>query len=92
MHRDRRHNESTYILRQSKCVDFEAPFLYLLLGSEKALLLDTGSGGDPPVDQEVYKIVERWRGQHLYSEFELIVAHTHSHGDHIQGDPMSLRI
>src|SRR5438309_11293134 len=31
----------TFILRESPCADPEANFLYLLIGSEKALLIDT---------------------------------------------------
>ncbi len=37
----------TFILRQSKTVNFEAPFLFLLCGNERALLLDTGATADP---------------------------------------------
>src|SRR3546814_10183202 len=33
----------TFILRQSPCADFEANFLYLLVGSDRALLIDTGA-------------------------------------------------
>jgi len=44
-------DEDTYILRQNKCHNFEAPFLYLLFGTEKALLLDTGD--DPGPDREL---------------------------------------
>src|SRR5207244_7040895 len=32
----------TFILRQSPCASFEANFLYLLIGSDKALLIDHG--------------------------------------------------
>src|SRR5580765_3358639 len=35
------YNDRTFILRENLCVTFEAPFLYLLIGSEKALLTDT---------------------------------------------------
>ena len=38
-----RYDDSSYILRQSKCLDFEAPFMYLLLGTKAALLLDSGA-------------------------------------------------
>jgi hydroxyacylglutathione hydrolase len=34
----------TFILRQSPCASFEANFIYLLIGSDKALLIDTGAG------------------------------------------------
>src|SRR6266511_1790897 len=36
----------TFILRQSPCASFEANFLYLLIGSDKALLIDTGAVAD----------------------------------------------
>ena len=31
------------ILRQNMAIDYEAPFLYLLFGGDRALLLDTGA-------------------------------------------------
>src|SRR5579864_9279133 len=37
------YNPDLYILRQSGCTDFEKPFVFLLFGGERALLLDTGS-------------------------------------------------
>jgi len=37
----------TFILRQNPCASFEANFLYLLIGSDKALLIDTGAVADP---------------------------------------------
>ena len=36
----------TFILRQNPCATFEANFLYLLVGSDKALLIDTGAVAD----------------------------------------------
>ena len=36
----------TFILRQSPCANFEANFLYLLVGSDKVLLIDTGAVAD----------------------------------------------
>jgi len=36
----------TSILRQSPCANFEANVLYLLVGSDKALLIDTGAVAD----------------------------------------------
>src|SRR5207237_766066 len=38
------YNEDFYILRESGCVHYEKPFLYLIFGQEKALLEDTGAG------------------------------------------------
>ena len=34
---------TTFIFRQSKCTSFEAPFIYLLVGTTRSLLLDTGA-------------------------------------------------
>ncbi|MGJ8671217.1 MAG: hypothetical protein ACSHXK_17160, partial [Oceanococcus sp.] len=36
-------DEDTYILRQSKCVDYEAPFIYVLFGEHTVLVQDTGA-------------------------------------------------
>ena len=36
------YNAQTFILRENLCTTFEAPFMYLLIGSSKALLIDTG--------------------------------------------------
>jgi hypothetical protein len=36
-----------FILRQNPCASFEANFIYLLIGSDKALLIDTGAVADP---------------------------------------------
>src|SRR6185295_13532966 len=38
------YNESFYVLRQAACTNYEKPFLYLVFGNERALLLDTGAG------------------------------------------------
>ena len=39
-----RTNQDLCIFRESGCASYEKPFLYLLFGKEKALLLDTGAG------------------------------------------------
>ena len=39
-------DEATYVIRQNKCLSYEAPFIYLLLGNRRGLLLD--SGAPPP--------------------------------------------
>jgi len=80
------YNEDLYVLRQSKCSHFEAPFLYLLFGEEKALLLDTGSLGEPPVAATVERIREKRARKKGKDPAHLVVAHSHSHFDHIQCD------
>ena len=79
----------TYVLRQSKATSYEAPFIYLLFGNERALLLDTGATKDPqvfPLRQTVDSLIDGWLAEHPRDGYELIVAHTHGHGDHVAGD------
>ena len=40
-----RYDDDTYVIRQSIRTNFEGPFLYMLFGSDRALLIDTGAGG-----------------------------------------------
>jgi glyoxylase-like metal-dependent hydrolase (beta-lactamase superfamily II) len=75
----------TFVIRQSVKTNFEAPFLYLLFGSNKALLVDTGAGGleiRPTID----KVIAEWSAKHGKTSIPLVVAHSHSHGDHHAGD------
>jgi hydroxyacylglutathione hydrolase len=75
----------TVILRQNPCVNPEANFLYLLIGSQKALLIDTGAVADPkkmPLAQTILSILPSKDGIRL----PLLVVHTHKHRDHYAGD------
>ena len=76
--------EDTYILRQSLCANFEGPFLYLFLGDDKALLEDTGTG-DVDLATVVQVLVDQWAAK-KGKTIELVVAHSHGHGDHVGGD------
>jgi len=70
-------------------INFEAPFIYLLFGNTRALLLDTGATASPelvPVRSVVDSLIERWLDVHPRSRYQLLVLHTHGHGDHIAGD------
>ena len=73
-----RYDARTLLLRQSLFTHFEAPFLTLLLGSRRALLLDTGTG-DADVRRAIDGLLAGYGG-------ELVVAHTHAHDDHVGGD------
>ena len=75
----------TLVIRQSVRTNFEAPFLYLIFGQDRALLIDTGAGGlkvRPTID----RLIGEWRAKHGDRPIRLIVAHSHSHGDHHAGD------
>jgi glyoxylase-like metal-dependent hydrolase (beta-lactamase superfamily II) len=76
----------TSILRQSPCASFEANFLYLLVGSDKALLIDTGAVTDPK-EMVLAKTVLELLPEKDHKKLPLLVAHTHRHMDHRAGDP-----
>jgi hydroxyacylglutathione hydrolase len=71
------YNATTHIVRQNKCDTFEAPFLYVLAGTERALVLDSGATTTTAARTTV-------RG--LTGSLPLTVAHSHAHGDHVAGD------
>ena len=79
--------DDTVLLRQSKDVHFEAAFVFLLFGGERALLLDSGSTTDDTVRTTVDRLIADWLETHPTVDYELVVAHTHGHGDHVAGDP-----
>ena len=79
----RRYNATTFALRENLCATWEAPFLYLLIGGERALLIDTGDVADPkkmPLAQTVAAILAQ------NGSLPLTVVHTHRHLDHRSGD------
>lgn len=75
----------TFVIRQSVRTNFEAPFVYLLFGRDKALLIDTGAdNGD--IRRAVDLVTAQWLAANKRKSIPLVVAHSHSHGDHIAGD------
>jgi hydroxyacylglutathione hydrolase len=79
------YNSSTFILREDPCVTYEAPFMYLLIGSAKALLIDTGDVADDkqvPLASTVFGLLP---GESR-TKLPLVVVHTHGHLDHRSGD------
>ena len=81
-----RYRDDTVIMRQSKDATFEAPFTFLLLGDERALLLDTGAVDDDRLGRTVDHLIAEWLKSHPRPGYQLVVAHTHGHGDHVAGD------
>ena len=78
------YNADTFILRESLCATYEAPFIYLLIGKTKALLIDTGAVADAksmPLAQTVISLLANGD-----SRLPLLVVHTHGHLDHRSGD------
>ena len=72
------YQKDTYIFRQNKCSNYEAPFVYLFVGAERALLIDSGAtvGGGSSLVTQIREI----------TNLPVIAAHSHGHGDHRSGD------
>jgi hydroxyacylglutathione hydrolase len=72
------HDRHTYLFRQSKAVNYEAPFMFLLLGNERALLLDTGATADPsrlPLRETIDGLITRWPRPGSYVHDDFIIWH-----------------
>ncbi|MGW3204090.1 MBL fold metallo-hydrolase [Streptomyces sp. NPDC001135] len=83
------YDEHTFILRQNMAVDYEAPFLFLLFGNARAVLLDTGATASAeffPLRRVVDELIDDWLTRNPRQGYHLLVLHTHPHGDHIAGD------
>jgi glyoxylase-like metal-dependent hydrolase (beta-lactamase superfamily II) len=73
----------TYIFRQNPASNAEAPFVYLLIGARKALLIDTGAPSSIWPDllyDTVTGLLTRSGSP------QLMVTHTHRHADHCAAD------
>lgn len=73
------------VIRQSLQTSFEAPFIYLLFGEDKALLIDTGAGG-VDLRSMVDRQIDDWLVANGRDSISLVVMHSHAHGDHVAGD------
>jgi glyoxylase-like metal-dependent hydrolase (beta-lactamase superfamily II) len=88
-----RYDENSFIMRQSKCVDsedsYEAPFMYLLFGDDRVMLLDTGATSSPqlfPIGSTVRDIISNWLAERGLQSIPLLICHSHAHIDHALGD------
>ncbi len=80
-----RHDQSSFILRQNKCLTFEAPFIYVLVGERKILVFDTGAMSDTD-GFSLYEEIKKAAGAEVISKRDILVIHSHGHSDHYQGD------
>jgi hydroxyacylglutathione hydrolase len=81
-----RYNVQTIVLREKLCSTWEAPFMYLLIGSKQALLIDTGDVAEPNLMPLKTLVMSLLPGEST-AKIPLIVAHSHGHLDHRAGDP-----
>ena len=79
------YNANFVVLRQSGCTDYEKPFLYVIFGERRAILFDTGSRHGDPVPA-LQAVLHAWLARNHKNSLELVVTHSHSHGDHTAGD------
>lgn len=87
----RPYDARTFILRENLLDTFEAPFMYLLVGRDRALLIDTGDIQDAKVAPLAETVLGLLPG-HGAARMPLLVLHTHSHLDHRAGDPQFARL
>jgi len=83
------YDSASYVLRQSKCTSYEAPFIYLLFGKEKVLVLDTGATENPedfPLYETVKSLINKHKSGKDQQNKEILVIHSHGHRDHFAGD------
>ncbi len=79
------YNQKTFILRENLCDTFEAPFMYLLIGATRALLIDSGDVADPSQMPLAKTVMQLLPGEGS-AKLALLVVHTHRHLDHRAGD------
>jgi glyoxylase-like metal-dependent hydrolase (beta-lactamase superfamily II) len=83
--------DGLFALRQNPCVDYEANLVYVVVGTKRVLLIDTGAvEGDAakPLVEQVAALRTLPGGEML----PLLVVHTHSHQDHRAGDAEFARL
>lgn len=73
-----RYLPQSYLFRQNKCSHYEGPFIYLFLGEERALLIDSGATEEGGLAlRELIRDI---------TDLPIVLAHTHGHSDHRLGD------
>jgi glyoxylase-like metal-dependent hydrolase (beta-lactamase superfamily II) len=71
-------------MRQNKCLNFQAPYIYVLIGERQVFVQDTGATDDP-AKFPVYEVIQGVIASPARPR-SLLVTHSHSHGDHTAAD------
>ena len=77
-----RYNDVTFILPRESVRDLRSAIHVLLVGSTRALLIDSGDVSDP----QAMPLARTVRSLLPTANFPLLVVHTHGHLDHRMGD------
>lgn len=78
-------NEHTVVMRENKAYNYEAAFMYLYFGNDRAILLDQGSTAlrsEWPLRDVVDGVVAQWCKRNGRKDIPLVLAFSHLHGDH----------
>ena len=79
---------TTFVLRQNKCLHFEAPFIYVFFGAHTAFVQDTGATAEAdrfPLRKVILDLVAE-RQRLTATSLRILVTHSHSHSDHTAAD------
>ena len=79
------YNADFYIIRESGCTHYEKPFIYLIFGKERAMIIDTGAG-ENDIGRFSQTVLRKWLLRRKRESMPLLVTHSHAHSDHIAGD------
>ena len=79
------YNADFYIIRESGCTHYEKPFIYLIFGKDRAMLIDTGAG-ENDIGRFSQTVLKKWLLRRKRESMPLLVTHSHAHSDHIAGD------
>ena len=77
----------TYVLRQNKCINVEAPFIYVFFGEHTVFVQDTGATKNAevfPIYATVQKLIEE--NFATSPSPKILITHSHGHSDHTAGD------
>ena len=71
------YDEHTVILRQNMAINYEAPFMFLLFGGARAVLIDTGATASSeyfPLRTVIDDLVAEWLARHSRAATPLLVS------------------
>ena len=77
--------KNQFTIRQSKCLHYEAPFIHVIVGKDKILVMDTGAVEEKSFEL-INLILDLSNEVVADHEVKILLTHTHSHPDHTAGD------